>query len=403
LGNAALQAQPIITNNLTDNSSQITSNQVNNDEINNIYPGHDLQAEVLTPNSLKPWSSPVTPIPVMRLSATLEPNSNSGNKAVTEDIDGNGNRPEDVAMNQINKAQIETVISSAVDNQLAHKAIPDKKQASITENLLEGKTIDNAVAGKKTPAAGQKATKVLKKQNRKATWVYYLEPVVNTVAFGGESLKQPQAAGLSAGLPMVQKENNVLHNSAFGMEAGAQLNYTLSRKLQFTAGAHFTYSGYHIISNEVHPTFATLVLRNPASGTTYSRSFITHYGDGTGQSVVSLHNYSWQASIPFGLQYELSGNSKVQFNLGAALEPSLVLKSDAYILSSDGNNYLNDPSLLRKWNLNSNFGAFVSFSSARFKWQIGPNIRYQWMSTYKKDYTVKEHLINYGIRLGISK
>ena len=80
----------------------------------------------------------------------------------------------------------------------------------------------------------------------------------------------------------------------------------------------------------------------------------------------------------------------------------MVIKSNAYILSSDGKNYVNDPDLLRKLNMSSNFGFFVSFTSAKFKWQIGPNVRYQWLSTYKKDYTVKEHLIDYGIRIGIS-
>ena len=181
------------------------------------------------------------------------------------------------------------------------------------------------------------------------------------------------------------------------------MNYTLTKKFRFTAGAHFTYSGYNIISNEVHPTFATLVLKDHATGMTYSRSFITHYGDGTGQQVVTLHNYNWQASIPVGLQYEFLGNDKVQFNVGANLEPSLVLKSNAYILSSDGNNYINDPSLFRKWNINSNFGTFVTFGSGKLKWQIGPNVRYQWLSTYQRDYTIKEHLINYGIRIGITK
>jgi hypothetical protein len=181
------------------------------------------------------------------------------------------------------------------------------------------------------------------------------------------------------------------------------MNYSLTKKIKFTAGVQLTYSGYHIISNEVHPFSAILLLRDPGTGMTYSRSFMTPYGDGTGQSVVILHNYSWQASIPFGLQYQFSGNNKVQFNVGADLEPSLVLKSNAYILSSDGTHYINDPSILRKWNVSSNFGAFVTFSSLKFKWQIGPNVRYQWLSTYQKDYTVKEHLIDYGIRIGISK
>jgi hypothetical protein len=181
------------------------------------------------------------------------------------------------------------------------------------------------------------------------------------------------------------------------------MNYTLAKKIKFTIGAHLTYSGYNIISNEVHPIPAVLVLRDPATATTYLKNYETHYGDGTGQSIVTIRNYNWQASIPFGLQYEFSGNEKVQFNVAGDLEPSVVLKSNAYILSSGGNTYINDPSLLRKLNISSNFGAFVTFRSSKFKWQIGPNVRYQWLSTYQKDYTLKEHLIDYGIRIGISR
>ena len=295
------------------------------------------------------------------------------------------------------------IVANHFDNQLTKKTLTEKKNNSNSEELSANKNIDDIISAKKTPNAENKVAKLHKKRNDKITWVYFAAPVVSSVSFSGEPLKQSPGANFSPGLPMNQKENKVLHNSALGLEAGAQMNYTLTKKLQFTAGVHLTYSGYNIISNEVHPTFATLVLRDPATGMTYSRSFITHYGDGTGQSVVTIRNYNWQASIPFGLQYEILGNNKVQFNVGANLEPSLVLKSNAYILSSDGNNYINDPSLLRKWNINSNFGAFVTFSSSKFKWQIGPNVRYQWLSTYQKDYTVKEHLIDYGIRIGISK
>ena len=194
-----------------------------------------------------------------------------------------------------------------------------------------------------------------------------------------------------------------MHNSAFGFEAGAQMNIKLFSKLKFTTGLHLTYSGYKIISNEVHPAFATLILKNSKTGVDYSNSYITHYGDGTGQAIVELRNYNWQLSIPLGLQYQVYGNNKIQFNVSSNIEPSLVLKSNAYILSSDGNNYVNDPSLLRKWNASSNFGAFVSFKSSKFKWQIGPNVRYQWLSTYQKDYTIKEHLVDYGVRIAISK
>ena len=175
-----------------------------------------------------------------------------------------------------------------------------------------------------------------------------------------------------------------------------------AKKLWFTSGLHITYSGYNIISNEVHPTFATLILKDPESRVDYPKEYITHYGNGSGQTGVLLRNYNLQASMPLGLQYQFPGNNKVQFNADASLEPSLVIKSNAYILSSNGNNYISDPDLLRKFNMNSNFGFFLSFNSAKFNWRIGPNVRYQWFSTYKREYTVQEHLIDYGIRIAIS-
>jgi hypothetical protein len=260
-----------------------------------------------------------------------------------------------------------------------------------------------AAANKAPNTAINTAARLRKKRNDKISWVYFAGPAVSSVSFSGKPLKQGPSTNFTPTLPVSRKEYKVLHHSALGIEAGAQMNYAITKKLQFTTGTHLTYSGYNIISNEVHPTFATLLLRNPTNGITYSNSLLTHYGDGTGQTIITIRNYNWQLSIPVGLQYEVSGNDKIQFNVGANLEPSLVLKSKAYILSSDGNNYVNDPSILRKWNISSNFNAFVTFSSRKFKWQVGPNVRYQWLSTYKQDYTIREHLIDYGIRLGISK
>ncbi|MGH2564215.1 MAG: hypothetical protein ACRDE8_17540, partial [Ginsengibacter sp.] len=224
----------------------------------------------------------------------------------------------------------------------------------------------------------------------------------NSVSFDGQPIKSSNIVNNSPAIAINQKEYNVLHNPALGFEGGFQMNYEFVKKLKVTAGMDVTYSGYNIVSNEVHPTFATLYLKDPRTSIVYSKSYITHYGNGAGQTAVSLKNYNLQASIPVGFQYEFLGNNNLRFNAGADFEPSVVVKSNAYILSSDGNNYLNDRDLLRKLNMSSNFNVFVTFTSNKFKWQIGPNIRYQWLSTYKKDYTVKEHLIDYGIRVSIS-
>ncbi len=296
-------------------------------------------------------------------------------------------------------AKIASQIESA---QKVNKSI--EENLDNTDKILSVERINSNVAvAKKAPDVIKKISKLHKKRNEKVSWVYYAAPVMSSVSFSGQAIKEAPTNNFSIALAANQKENKVLHNPALGFEAGAQMGYSITKKLQFTTGIHLTYSGYKIISNEVHPTFATLILRDPKNGGDFPMSYISHYGDGTGQTAVSLRNYNWQASIPIGLQYQLGGNDKIKFSAGANVEPSYVLKSEAYVLSSDGRNYVNDPSLLRKWNMSSNFNAFITFKSHNFKWNIGPNVRYQWFSTYQKTYTIKEHLIDYGIRIGISK
>ena len=286
------------------------------------------------------------------------------------------------------KITVPLIALNSVNTKLS--ALNDNEQLNPKNNLSES---DNAVSA------------IVKKRNDKISWVYYAGSFVSSVSFKGEAIKEnANLSGSVSPLPQVtQKDMKEIRTAALGFEAGVQMNYSVATKLQLTTGAHVTRSGYNIISNLVHPTLATLTLRNPSTGDSYSRNFVTHYGDGTGKSTVKLHNYSYQASIPLGVQYVMWDNTNLQIILAANVEPSLVFKADAYLLSANGKNYVNVPDLMRKWNFSSNFAPFVSFRSSRFKWNIGPDIRYQWLSTYQKAYTVKEHLIDYGIRVGISK
>jgi hypothetical protein len=54
-------------------------------------------------------------------------------------------------------------------------------------------------------------------------------------------------------------------------------------------------------------------------------------------------------------------------------------------------------------NINGNVATYITFKADKIKWQFGPTFSYQLLSTYQKKYPVKEHLIDYGIRIGISK
>ncbi len=387
-----------IDNTVEASNSSITNNAGKANKVNNGDP-------ILTP------ANAITSTSIYDFKANLIPKTST-----TKDED-----QKQIQTDRIPKASVEQltkgeIVFTNIPNLQSNAKIASQNEPAQKINKSTDEKVDNTgkifsaekIEGnvdveKKTPDVSKKISKLHKKRNEKVNWVYYAAPVMSSVSFSGQAIKEAPSNNFSIALAANQKENKTLHNPALGFEAGAQLEYSITKKLQVTTGVHFTYSGYKIISNEVHPTFATLILRDPKNGVDFPMSYISHYGDGTGQTPVSLRNYNWQASIPIGLQYQLAGNDKIKFSAGANVEPSYVLKSEAYVLSSDGRNYINDPTLLRKWNMSSNFNAFITFKSHNFKWNIGPNVRYQWFSTYQKSYTIKEHLIDYGIRIGISK
>lgn len=263
---------------------------------------------------------------------------------------------------------------------------------------------NNLVINNEKKTENKKLKTIHKKKNPKINWVYFVTPAINSVSFRGKAL-QPNVnqSFSSVVIPQGQNGGNMLYNARLGFQAGTQMTYGFSSKWQFVTGFNLSYSGYNVISNQVHPTFAYLMLKDEHGGSPYAKSYITHYGNGQGQNQISLSNTSLQASIPVGLQYILWSNKNVKINITSSIGPSFVLKNDAYIISSDGRNYVNDPTLLRKFNLAGDLGSFVTFSSSKIKWQVGPTVRYQMLSTYRNVYPLKEHLIDYGIRIGISR
>jgi len=233
--------------------------------------------------------------------------------------------------------------------------------------------------------------------------MYYITPTISSASFNGSDL----SSSIVNYSPLVvfqrSNSNGMMYNAKPGFETGAKMTYALSKKWKVLTGFNLNYSDYNIVSNPIHPTFATLMLKDESTGALYSKNYITFYGDGQSYSQVGLTNYSLQFSIPIGIEYQVWGNKKMQISIASAIEPSVVLGSNSFIISSDKRNYVQDPDLMRKMNLGGNFGAFISFGSNKIKWHIGPDIHYQLLSTYKSIYPAQEHLINYGIRIGISK
>jgi hypothetical protein len=60
------------------------------------------------------------------------------------------------------------------------------------------------------------------------------------------------------------------------------------------------------------------------------------------------------------------------------------------------------PGLVRHWNLNTSLETYVGYSTGHINWQVGPQVRYQLLSSYLKKYPVKENLFDFGLRVGMS-
>jgi hypothetical protein len=278
----------------------------------------------------------------------------------------------------------------------------DLSGEEIVQNSLIGKTQCVTLINQNKAINIKKS---FRKNNKNTEWIFYVTPNVTTVTFDHKTI-HPSVSGNSSSMVILPNQPasslELMPNPRIGFETGAEVKTLVAKNLKVVSGINLNYSSYNTISNIVHPTIATLILTNRYG--TYSKDYITYYGNGQTEShTVSLRNYSVQLSIPIGFEYTIWGNKKVAIDVQSVIEPSAVLASNAYLLSSDGRYYLKDPSLMRKINLGGNFGSFVSFSSRKITWHIGPDIRYQFLSSYKNNYSTKEHFLDYGIRIGISK
>jgi hypothetical protein len=107
--------------------------------------------------------------------------------------------------------------------------------------------------------------------------------------------------------------------------------------------------------------------------------------------------------MPLGLEYTITGSENISLNVAGSVQPTYMLASKSYLITTNFKNYTESEGMLRKWNLNTNIEAFLKLKSGNFSWQFGPQFRYQQKSTFIKAYPINEHLIDYGFKIGVSK
>jgi hypothetical protein len=194
--------------------------------------------------------------------------------------------------------------------------------------------------------------------------------------------------------------NFVTHKPDFGFELGLTAKYPVTKNLKVKAGLQFNVNRYDIKVFHSSTQLATIRLNNRNGMDSVNR--VTNYSNTpSGYSSNWLENFYFQVSAPVGVEFRIKGDEKVQFGLASTIQPTYVLGDRAYLISTDYKNYAEVPWLIRRWNVNTSLETYVSYSTGHLKWQVGPQVRYQLLSSFVKKYPVKENLFDFGLRVGI--
>ena len=199
-----------------------------------------------------------------------------------------------------------------------------------------------------------------------------------------------------------EAKDYVDHAPALGFELGGSVLYKVTRNLTFKAGLQFNFSRYKIQAYTSSPQQTTIPLNSYYGYYLDSITSVSTVRNFGGQTQETLNNDYYQLSAPVGFELRVLGNERLQLSLGATIQPSYLLNTNSYLLTTDYTNYTKEPSLFRRWNMNAGLQAFLSYKlSNGLHMQFGPEFRYQLLSTYESQYPIQEHLKVFGLQFGI--
>jgi len=217
-------------------------------------------------------------------------------------------------------------------------------------------------------------------------------------AFLGSASQQPNAPASFAALYDVN--NAVTHKPDIGLEVGFTSKYSLASNFRVKAGLQFNVNRYDIKAFNYHNELTTIALKtNAGVDSVYATSSHRNF---SGYKSDWLQNFYFEISAPVGIEIDIAGDDRVQFGVAGTIQPTYILGDRAYLLSTDYKNYAEVPWLIRRWNISTGLETFVAYSTGKMKWQVGPQVRYQLLSSFAKQYPVKENLFDFGLKVGVS-
>lgn len=216
---------------------------------------------------------------------------------------------------------------------------------------------------------------------------------------------QPAVASLPVNAPLNQLSNVnevVRHRPAVGLEVGFAVLYNITSRLKLKTGLQLNIRQYHIEtfqSRTYDPATISLINFNGVENITR----FSLYNNNVGYKQTELENKVYQLAIPVGIQWDVIRGKHLGINMEASVQPTFNLNKSVYLLSTDYRHYAEGNDLVRKWNINTSVGLNLSYKAGKTSWQIGPQVRYQHLPTYSNKYPIKEYLMDYGMRIGLTR
>jgi hypothetical protein len=240
---------------------------------------------------------------------------------------------------------------------------------------------------------------------KKAVWQYYLTPTVSYRKLTGQasntSYQYTSSAYNTNSLFAKDVNDAVRHRPGIGLELGTAMLYPLTKKLSFKTGIQLNYSQYQIEAFSGSPEIASFGMNNFGYGARSPINTLSYYRNADGYTPTVLRNQHYMFSIPIGLDYVVAGNKKINFSIASTILPTYVIANHAYLISTNLKNYAQEPTLNRRWNLNSSIEASLNVQMGDFKWSLAPQYRYQLISSFKNKYPIKENLMDLGVKLSL--
>lgn len=188
---------------------------------------------------------------------------------------------------------------------------------------------------------------------------------------------------------------------ALGYETGLGLGYKLSNKLSLTGGFQFNISQYKINAFLYKDEPVAVTLNEGAYASTINT--VSSLRSVPGNAPLTIKNRYYELSVPVGIEWQILNSGRFNWGLGASIQPTYTFDKQPLIISSNYKNYADGSAYVRNWNINGNIETFLGYTTGSYRWQVGPQLRYQALPSLVDKYPNKEYLFNYGLKFGVVK